>query len=148
MKAVEQMKEAAVGSAPSSTRESPGFEQERIASHLECCAQDLLNARVDGSAIAARLQELAIATRNSEPNLEELERTLTVMEDQLLAQLMSGSSEAELVSLREQAARELAPYRGKMQALQIRQVEQQFLRKRLLETYRLPRLSLFYMRPE
>jgi hypothetical protein len=32
-----------------------------------------------------------------------------------------------------------------MQTAQIRQVEQQFLHKRLLEKYRLPRLSLFYM---
>jgi hypothetical protein len=29
--------------------------------------------------------------------------------------------------------------------VQIRQVEQQFLHKRLLEIYNLPRLSLFYM---
>jgi hypothetical protein len=32
-----------------------------------------------------------------------------------------------------------------MQAIQIRQIEQQFLHKRLLEKYKLPRLSLFYM---
>ena len=37
--------------------------------------------------------------------------------------------------MREQAARELAPYRSRMQALQIRQIEQQFLRRRLLERY-------------
>jgi hypothetical protein len=44
-----------------------------------------------------------------------------------------------------QAATELAPYRGRMKALQIRQIEQQFLHKRLLEHWKLPRLSLFYM---
>jgi hypothetical protein len=32
-----------------------------------------------------------------------------------------------------------------MQAVQIRQIEQQFLQKRLLERAGLPRLSLFYM---
>ena len=32
-----------------------------------------------------------------------------------------------------------------MQALQIRQIEQQFLHKKIIERYRLPRLSLFYM---
>jgi hypothetical protein len=53
-----------------------------------------------------------------------------------------------LTGLREQAARELAPYKGKMQAVQIRQVQQQFLQKRLLEARRLPRLSLFYMSHE
>jgi hypothetical protein len=32
-----------------------------------------------------------------------------------------------------------------MHAVQIKQVQQQFLQKRLLETHSLPRLSLFYM---
>jgi len=50
-----------------------------------------------------------------------------------------------LVDLKAQAARELAPYRSKMGVVQLRQVEQQFVHKRLLEHYRLPRLSLFYM---
>jgi hypothetical protein len=35
-----------------------------------------------------------------------------------------------------------------MQAMQIRQIEQQFLHKRLLERHNLPRLSLFYMKQE
>ena len=47
--------------------------------------------------------------------------------------------------LHQQAAAELAPYRSRMPAMQIRQVEQQFLHKRLLERLDLPRLSLFYM---
>jgi hypothetical protein len=50
-----------------------------------------------------------------------------------------------LLVLRHQAAAELAPYRSRMPAMQIRQVEQQFLHKRLLEKLNLPRLSLFYM---
>ena len=61
------------------------------------------------------------------------------------AALHHFAPEDELVSLREQAARELAPYRGKMQAVQIKQVQQQFLQKKLLEARKLPRLSLFYM---
>jgi hypothetical protein len=50
-----------------------------------------------------------------------------------------------LLALRQQASAELAAHRSRMPALQIRQVEQQFLHKRLLEKYNLPRLSLFYM---
>jgi len=87
-------------------------------------------------------------TSNLEPrssSLEDLDRTLTVLEEKLLAVLLTVTPEDQLVALREQAARELAPYRGKMQAVQIKQVQQQFLQKRLLESHRLPRLSLFYM---
>jgi len=76
---------------------------------------------------------------------DELDRTLTVLEERLFAALLSAAPEAEIVGLREQADRELAPYRGRMSAVQIRQVQTQFLQKRLLEARRLPRLSLFYM---
>jgi len=47
--------------------------------------------------------------------------------------------------LREQADRELAPYRSRMSGVQLKQVQQQFLHKRLLEMRMIPRLSLFYM---
>ncbi len=44
-----------------------------------------------------------------------------------------------------EADRELAPYRRKMSGAQIEQLHKQYLQKRLLEMYGLPRLSLFYM---
>jgi hypothetical protein len=59
--------------------------------------------------------------------------------------LQSSATEQELVDLKTQADRELAPYRSKMSAVQLRQVQTQFLQKRLLELRSLPRLSLFYM---
>jgi len=84
--------------------------------------------------------------RSDEPlPLDDLDRTLTVLEDKLFAALQSSATELELVELKTQADRELAPYRAKMSTLQLRQVQQQFLHKRLLELRALPRLSLFYM---
>jgi hypothetical protein len=110
-----------------------------------------LDAPADAMAaeVAARLRALAVGLQ-AEPglSLEELDRTLTVLEERLFAALVTAAPEEEMVGLREQAARELAPYRGKMQAVQIKQVQQQFLQKRMLEARRLPRLSLFYMSHE
>ena len=107
-----------------------------------------LNPPADAMAVevAGRLRALAVGLR-AEPaqSLEELDRTLSVLEEKMFAALLTSAPEEELVALREQAARELAPYRGKMQAVQIKQVQQQFLQKRMLETRKLPRLSLFYM---
>jgi hypothetical protein len=147
--AVEAMKEAAIGAA-APARPGPaeqGFEQERIAAHLEAAAQQIRAANQVGSLaeIADRLQALAHDARNQMPNLEQLEQTLTVLEEKFFAILLSTTPEAELLVLRQQAASELAPYRSRMPAMQIRQVEQQFLHKRLLEKFNLPRLSLFYM---
>jgi len=39
----------------------------------------------------------------------------------------------------------LAGYRRKMKAEQLALVEKQYLQKRLLEEFRVPRLSLFYL---
>ncbi|HEY9137308.1 MAG TPA: hypothetical protein VIM67_03485, partial [Terriglobus sp.] len=78
-------------------------------------------------------------------SMEELETTLTALEERMFAALMLSATEDEVVALRTQAARELAPYRGKMSAVQLKQVTEQFVHKRLMEARGVPRLSLFYM---
>jgi len=154
MEAVEQALEASIGAAPAAGTEpiESGFETDRVTRYLEQNAGVIeaatLNPPADAMAIevTGRLRALAVGLR-SEPaqSLEELDRTLTVLEEKMFAALLTSAPEEELVALREQAARELAPYRGKMQAVQIKQVQQQFLQKRMLEMRKLPRLSLFYM---
>jgi DNA repair ATPase RecN len=143
MEALEAMQEAAVGGQPIQT-EAAGLERERIAQHLRTAAAKFADAGAAISPlreIAERLEHLA---QRSLPN-EELENHLSALEEKLFALLLTHSPAEELEQMREQAARELSPYRSRMQALQIRQIEQQFLRRRLLERYSLPRISLFYM---
>ena len=155
MEAVEQSKEASIGTAPASSNspQDSGFETTRIARYLNTNADTIaatkLPAPADTTAaeVATRLRELATSLQPSDP-LEALDRTLCVFEEKVIAALLTASSEDSLIALREQAARELGPYRGKMQAVQIKQVQQQFLQKKLLELYKLPRLSLFYMSHE
>jgi hypothetical protein len=154
MKAVEEMQEASVGASTTAKQPeaAPGLEQDRISKHLIDCAAALRGAALAdlGAQIAVetanRLESLAEEARTAQPDLEALERNLTVMEEKLFAAITATTPEADLVAMRAQAANELAPYRGRMKALQIRQIEQQFLHKRLLERWKLPRLSLFYMR--
>ena len=150
--AVEAMREAAVGAAsarpgPADQVAEQGFEQARIANHLEAAALQLAAFPQPSpfDEICTRLNTLAAEVRSRPPQLEELEQSLTVLEEKLFALLLTTMPEAELLAVRQQASAELAPYRSRMPALQIRQVEQQFLHKRLLEKYNLPRLSLFYM---
>ena len=144
MQAAEAAVDASTGVQVEKAREEhgSGFESERIRAYLLRNAE-LIEATGAETAIAQRLRELAEAMPGTP--LEELDRTLTVLEEKMFAGLLASAPEEELVALREQAARELAPYRGKMQAVQIKQVQQQFLQKRLLEARGLPRLSLFYM---
>jgi hypothetical protein len=154
MEAVEQAMEASIGASTTTASDAveSGFEVERVVQYLQHNARVIEAAKLSvptdamAAEVASRLRALAVEVR-AEParSLEDLDRTLSVLEEKMFAALLTSASEEELVALREQAARELAPYRGKMQAVQIKQVQQQFLQKRLLEARKLPRLSLFYM---
>jgi hypothetical protein len=159
MQAAMEMSEASVGSASGgsastsvATAES-GFEHARVAAHLTAAAQALDAAEVASDACratAARLREIAAevdaASGKSAPvDLEGLEQSLMVLEDRLYAALQLAAPEERVLELNEHADRELAPYRSRMGAVQMRQVKEQFVRKQLLVQYNLPRLSLFYM---
>ena len=155
MESAEQLREASAGSASTSTAPGEtGFEHDRVASHLEAAASALDASTIAHEACAAtavRLRELAAEARALETaatvahQMEAFERVLTVLEEKLFAALTAAAPEDLLVALKEHAARELAPYRSRMGAVQMRQVEHQFVQKQVLVHYNLPRLSLFYM---
>ena len=156
--AAEDMKEAAVGAAREEgvAGGARGFEPGEIGAFLRKNAERLEQASLpSGGNIspeklaresAATLRDLADdVTAKKAVRLEEVERRLTVLEEKLFAALLAGTRDEELVSVRAQADRELAPYRSKMPGAQIEQLLKQYLHKRLLEKYGLPRLSLFYL---
>lgn len=147
LEAAELMKEAAAGANPVEDATETGFETERVATYLHETAAALTSATAASRStiepIATRLRELAGNAVSQK--LEELERTLTALEEKLFALLLTQTEEELLVSFKTEAAHSLAAYRSRMSAVQLRQVEQQFVHKRLLEYYKLPRLSLFYM---
>jgi hypothetical protein len=78
-------------------------------------------------------------------DLEDLERRLTVIEERLTAGLTSSADEETLLTIRRELDRQLAPYRRRMTAAQLSQLERQYIQKRLFEKCDLPRLSLFYL---
>jgi hypothetical protein len=156
--AAEEMKEAAVGaSSKKQTDTTAGFQTAEIVAFLCRNADHLLTARlperpgISGLALtretAGTLRDLAseIASKSAAPRLEDLERRLTVLEEKLFAVLLAATPDEELVTVRAEVDCELAPYRRKMPAAQIDQLQKQYVHKRLLEKYGLPRLSLFYM---
>ena len=156
--AAEDMKEAAVGAAQqdSAKRTEREFDPAEIARFFRRNAETLDHAHLPERAgvspqavareTARTLRELAEqAVAETRLRLEDLERRLTVLEEKLLAVLLAATPDDDIVSVRAQAERELVPYRSKMTAAQIDQLQKQYLHKRLLENYGLPRLSLFYL---
>jgi len=59
--------------------------------------------------------------------------------------LLLDAGEERTLGIRREMDSALAAYRRKMKAEQLALVEKQYLQKRLLEEFRIPRLSLFYL---
>jgi hypothetical protein len=154
--AAEDMKEAGVGTAKE-TKGEKGFDSAEIAEFLRRSAAKLESAKLPSRPgispeavareISTALREMAaeIETKSPPSRLEDVERKLTVLEEKLFAVLLAAVPDDEAVAVRAQADRDLAPYRSKMSAAQIEQLQKQYAHKELLEKYGLPRLSLFYM---
>ncbi|HYL86494.1 MAG TPA: hypothetical protein VE263_19880 [Candidatus Angelobacter sp.] len=78
-------------------------------------------------------------------NLEDLERRLTILDDRIHALLTTRAPEEHMLKIKREVDGQLASYRRKMKAEQLAMVEKQYVQKRLLEEFSLPRLSLFYL---
>jgi hypothetical protein len=173
LSAAEDMKEAAAGATRPEPKPVPGMGTAEIVLFLRRNAATLLDVKAPGPVqtiareCSATLGEMAAtldaasesaagqapdrppdrpeARPSGPPRLEDLERHLTVLEEKLMAALTMTAPEADLVALRAEADREIAPYRSKMPGVQIEHLRKQFVHKRLFEKAKMPRLSLFYM---
>jgi hypothetical protein len=127
------------------------FTREALLRYLEANAAALENAadaaiQQLGASLRAIATEASTAPENlSGLDTEDLERRLTTLEGKLLAQLRVQLTEDRLLAIRRELDAQLKPYRSKMNATQLRQLEDQYFERKLLEAARLPRLSLFYM---
>lgn len=155
----EEAREAAAGRGPQgAVRDAAApFAAGEIATYLRANAAVLYRAaeRAGVAALTPAFLEIADALEalaaqpatDASANLEDLERHLTVFEEKLLAAFTQAASADELLTLRREVERGLAPYRRKMKAEQLALIEKQFLQKKLFERHNLPRLSLFYLPP-
>ena len=155
--AAEEMKEAVVGTnrGEDAASRTTGFEPAIVAAFLRRNAALLDVAKlpersgISPNAVAREtaqtLQQLATQLETTRTRMEDVERHLTMLEEKLFSILLAAAPDEEVLSVRAQADRELAPYRSKMPAAQIDQLQKQYTYKRLLERYNLPRLSLFYI---
>lgn len=161
LSAAQEIKEAATGSERELSRGVPGLGHQEIADFLSRNAGALSELRKHAqrgplqSALEESSESLKVLAEGEQSKavhqpgvplqLDHLERTLTILEEKLLAALTVTASEADLVGLRAEADHEIAPYRSKMPGFQIEQLRKQFVHKRLFERAKIPRLSLFYL---
>jgi hypothetical protein len=158
LQAAEEQQDAATGRAPKNAGAAAGepFSRDELrkyfARNIARLKEAAANKLALQPALAARLGEIASALETSATlldspgtlDVEDLERRLTILDDKVHALLTSGASEELLLKIRREVDGQLALYRRKMKAEQLAMVEKQYVQKRLLEEYGLPRLSLFY----
>jgi len=149
--------DAAAGSAPKNGRDQKEpFSREELRAYLKRNAAQIVSAKEKEQQarpeLAARLAEIAQSLESatvwldspSVLDLEDLERRLTVLDEKLQAAITSHASDELMLRIRREVDGQLAAYRRKMKAEQLALVEKQYMQKRLLEEFRLPRLSLYY----
>ncbi len=147
----EELKEAAVGAAPKEVKNT-GLDHSAVVEYLNRNAGQLDQVQLPATAqtlaqeTASTLRTLAVSlSQDRLLSMEDLERRLTVAEEKIFAALLAATPDDALIAVRTEADRDLAPYRRKMSAPQIEQLHKQYVHKRLLDQYQVPRLSLFYM---
>lgn len=102
-------------------------------------------ARRIGQARASLADVMPVLDSPADLDIESLERRLSAVEEKMSAALLASADENILVDIRTDLDKQLAPYRRRMSAEQLSQLERQYVQKRLLERFGLPRLSLFYL---
>jgi flagellar biosynthesis GTPase FlhF len=158
LEAAEEQQEAATGSAPKTTQATARevFSRDELREYFAKNARELKRAAEKNlpqqPEMAGRLREIAASLASSiilldSPgtlDLEDLERRLTILDEKMHAALTTHATEEVMLRIRREVDGQLAMYRRKMKAEQLAMVEKQYVHKRLLEEFGLPRLSLYY----
>jgi len=158
LEAAEESQEAAVGAQAANgkppakepfSREELRMYLERNIAMLQKAAELSAAARPGASAlfsdgVTSLSGALILLDTPGRVDLEDLERHLTILDEKIHAGLVNQASEELMLKIRREVDLQLAAYRRKMKAEQLAVVERQYVQKRLLEEYRVPRLSLFY----
>ena len=78
-------------------------------------------------------------------DLRAAEQMLSALEEKLIAKLKITADDKTMFELKQAVDRELNPFRSTMTTPQLSMLEQQMWRRKLLERFNVPRLSLFYL---
>jgi len=78
-------------------------------------------------------------------DFEDLEMRLNVLEERILSSLIGTMEEEELLGFRREVNSELKRHRRGLKAEQLAMLEKKLMNRKILEKFKVPRLSLFYL---
>jgi len=114
----------------------PDFEKDEVSAYIAKLA-DEISPMDEGIAASVRAVDVT--------NLRTAEQSLSALEEKLISKLKVAADDRTMIELKQEVDIELNPFRSTMTTAQLAMVEQQMWRRKLLERYNLPRLSLFYL---
>jgi hypothetical protein len=114
----------------------PDFGKDEVSAYIANLADEI--APMD-EGIAASVRAVDVT------NLRIAEQSLSALEEKLIAKLKVLADDRTMIELKQEVDIELNPFRSTMTTAQLAMVELQMWRRKLLERYNLPRLSLFYL---
>jgi hypothetical protein len=114
----------------------PDFRADEVAEYVRKLADQVQN--ID-SGIAESMRNLELT------DLRSAEQILSALEEKLIAKLKVMADDKTIIEIKRAVDRELNPFRSTMTAAQLVMLEQQMWRRKLLEQFGVPRLSLFYL---
>jgi hypothetical protein len=114
----------------------PDFEAGEVASYVHKLADQ----------VEPLDQGIAESIRAINPaDLRMAEQALSALEEKLIAKLKFTADDKTMIELKRSVDSELNPFRSTMSTAQLAMFEQQLWRRKLLERFGIPRLSLFYL---
>lgn len=126
--------------------ELPEISSEETRRYLEDLAEKTAALKKAFPEFEPRISVLAESVRTvNTGNFRDAEQILSALEERLIAILRVAAEESVLVEVQQDVESELGPFRSTMTAEQLAMLEQQLLRRKLLERFNVPRLSLFYL---
>jgi len=118
------------------TPELPDFADDEVNSYVRKLADEV-------AAVDAGISESIRSVDTGD--LRNAEQSLSALEEKLIAKLKFTADDRLMLELKREVDSELNPFRSTMTTPQLAMLEQQMWRRKLLERFNLPRLSLFYL---
>ena len=155
----EQHKESRAGRSDSATRAVEGdLEVPQLLELLESARRqlealpgrsrevELPALRTVVETVVDSLNKIMLEIRKSQSlDYEALELKLNTLEERILAAIFSGISEESLLEAKQETRQEIHRHKRGLKAEHIAMLESKLMRKKLLQTFGVPRLSLFYL---
>ena len=116
--------------------ELPDFREDEVAAYVGKLADEV--ARLD-EGISSSIRGVDVK------DLRMAEQALSALEEKLIAKLKFTADDKTMIELKREVDAELNPFRSTMTTAQLAMIEQQMWRRKLLERFNVPRLSLFYL---